>query len=73
MTEADSLSTLAKSEAKHNETPTSTVATMKEAVVDAAVSVRGTKEEVAAVVVSPAAGDVKSNNTESQPVKGVMR
>jgi hypothetical protein len=63
-------SALAKSEAKHNETPVSAVATITEAVVDAVVSVSGTKEEV---VVSPAAGDAKSNNTESPPVKEVMR
>jgi hypothetical protein len=65
-------STLAKSEAKHNETPESTLATIKEAVVDAVVSVSGTKEEVAAVVVSPAAGEASSNKTESPPVKEVM-
>lgn len=73
MTDAEAPSSaLAKSEAKHNETPTSTVATIKEAVVDAVVSVSGTKEEVAAVVVSPAAGDAKANNTESPPVTEVM-
>lgn len=73
MTDAEAPSSaLAKSEGKHDKTPTSTVATIKEAVVDAVVSVSGTKEEVAAVVVSPAAGEASSNNTESPPVTEVM-
>ena len=73
MTDAEAPSSAqAKSEAKHNETSQSTVATIKEAVVDTVVSVSGTKEEVAAVIVSPAAGEASSNNTESPAVKEVM-